>query len=416
MKNPWCRPALPAIVLWLAVSVSSRGQDPNLDRPPGEWSLQKWIMDGFQIGGQVADTSTEQYKIGKELDKTGDKSKALDAYKKVIKHYPISNEAPGAMLRIAQILESTGDLEKAFASFDTYLLKYPEGADFKLALDSMIKIARRFMDGERRRLFGVKLFSSNQRAEEMFEAILKRAPFAAQAPQVMLYKGAMLERQGKDQEAVLAYQEILERFPSDPAAEDAQYQIGYIRLKNIRGGSYNRQDQLRAQESFEDFLSRAPESGKSAQAKENLKKLESGQRQSILEIAKFYEKTGKTKAAAVYYEDLIQFSPNSDEGKAARTRLAALKRLKGEDAVLKHRGPAENAETVESKRKMEAAINTSSRADYVGPKIKQKPAAVEKAPATPSLRVSPRDLLPLDPNALLPTPGEQNKPESPSKP
>jgi hypothetical protein len=129
----------------------------------------------------------------------------------------------------------------------------------------------------------------------------------------------------------------------------------------------------------------------------------------------FYEKTGKTKAAAVYYDDLIRLSPNSEEGKSAKNHLAALRRLKGEDAVSLRRGPAENASTVETKKRMEAAINTSSRPDYVGPVIKPKP-QVEKAPASPSLRVSPRDLQPLDTDVLLPTPGETAPPRPPKKP
>jgi outer membrane protein assembly factor BamD len=415
MKYPLLRPALLAALVLLRAGEYAFAQDPNDDRPPGEWSLQKWILEGFNLRGSVADSSAEQLKIGKDFEKAGDRSKAVDAYRKVVKHYPISTEAPAAMLRIAHLVEESGDYEKAFQSYDTYLAKYPEGADFKAALDSMVRLAKRFMDGERRRLFGVKMFSSNQRAEEMFEAILKRAPFSAQAPQVMLFKAAMMERQGKDQEAIAAYQEILERFPSDPAAEDAQYQIGYIRLKNVREGSYNRQDKVRAQESFEDFLNRSPDGGKSAQARENLRKIEAGQRQSMLEIAKFYEKTAKYKSAAVYYEDLIQFSPNSEEGKAARVRMNALRRLKGEEVTVLHRETSESASTVESRKRMEAAINTSSRADYVGPVIKPKP-KIERAPVAPSLRVSPRDLQPLDTNALISPSKETSQPEPPQKP
>jgi outer membrane protein assembly factor BamD len=415
MNAPLLRTAALAVCLWLAACLQGLAQDPNSDRPPGEWSLQKWIMDGFQLGGSVADTSTEQLKSAREFEKAGEKAKALDAYRKLYKHYPISTEAPAAMLRIAQLLEESEDYEKAFSAYDTYLSKFPEGKDFKLALDSMVQLGKRFMNGERRRLFGLKMFSSNQRAEEMFDAILKRAPFSTQAPQVMLYKAAMLERQGKDQEAIAAYQEILERFPSDPAAEDAQYQIGYIRLKNVRDGSNNRQDKIRAQESFEDFLNRAPDSGKAVQAKENLQKLEKGHRQSILEVAKFYEKTGKFKAAAVYYDDLIRISPNSDEGKSAKSRLSALRRTKGEESLAMPRGPAENADIAASKKRMESAINTSSRADYVGPQIKPKP-AVEKAPASPSLRVSPRDLEPLDPNVLLSPTTQEPQPGSGKKP
>lgn len=361
------------------------------------WSFQGWLFDSLNLTtSSVASNSTEQLKIGMELEKNGDEKKAVEAYRAVLKHFPLAPEAPLAVLRVAQIEDKRGDYEKAFRFYDTYLEKYPEGEDFKTALDSMVKIAKRFMDGERRRLFGIKMFSSNVRSQEMLETILKRAPFSSGAAQIMLYRAAMLERQSKDQEAILAYQEILERFPFDPAAEDAQYQIGYIRLKGVKHGSYDTVDRIRAQESFEDFLNRAPASGKSAQARENLQKLDSEQRKSTLEIAKFYEKTGKTKAAVVYYEDLIRLYPESEEGKTAKTRLSALKALKGEDAASSSKEPAENAAKAEAKRAMAATVSTASRPDYVGPQLKAQP-QIEKAPSAPALRISPADINPDQP-------------------
>ena len=369
------------------------------------WSFQGWLFDNLNLStSSVAANSTEQLKVGMQFEKDGDMKKAVEAYRAVLKHFPLAPEAPLAVLRVAQIEDKNGDYEKAFRFYDTYLEKYPEGDDFKTALDSMVKIAKRFMDGERRRLFGIKMFASNVRSQEMFEAILKRAPFSSGAAQIMLYRAAMLERQSKDQEAILAYQEILERFPSDPAAEDAQYQIGYIRLKGVKHGSYDTVDRIRAQESFEDFLNRSPNGGKSVQARENLQKLDAEQRKSTLEVAKFYEKTGKTKAAVVYYEDLIRTSPESDEGKAAKTKLAALKVRKGEDAASSSKEPAEDAAKAEAKRTMAATISTASRPDYVGPQLRAQP-QIEKASSGPALRISPADINPDQPSfPATPTP------------
>ena len=385
-------------ILCLLVMLCASQARAEITYKEGEgWSFQGWLFDNLNLStSSVASNSTEQLKIGLQFEKNGDEKKAVEAYRAVLKHFPLAPEAPLAVLRVAQIQDKRGDYERAFQFYDTYLEKYPEGDDFKAALDSMVKIAKRFMDGERRRLFGLKLFSSNVRAQEMLESILKRAPFSSGAAQIMLYRAAMLERQSKDQEAILAYQEILERFPSDPVAEDAQYQIGYIRLKGVKHGSYDAVDRIRAQESFEDFLNRAPASGKSTQARENLQKLDADQRKSTLEVAKFYEKTGKTKAAVVYYEDLIRLYPESEEGKTAKTRLSALKVQKGEDAASSSKEPAENAAKAEAKRAMAATVSTASRADYVGPQLKAQP-QIEKAPSAPALRISPADINPDQP-------------------
>ena len=66
----------------------------------------------------------------------------------------------------------------------------------------------------------------------------------------------------------------MEKFPNDPLAVDAQYQIGYIWSKAMRSGTYDPDAAAKAKTGFQDFLYRYPNSEKSAQARENLKQLE----------------------------------------------------------------------------------------------------------------------------------------------
>ena len=40
--------------------------------------------------------------------------------------------------------------------------------------------------------------------------------------------GRAREKQGANDAALVAYQSVVEKFPNDPLAVDAQYQIGYI--------------------------------------------------------------------------------------------------------------------------------------------------------------------------------------------
>jgi outer membrane protein assembly factor BamD len=286
----------------------------------------------------------------------------------------------------------------------------------------MFGIGKRYMNGEKRRLFGVKTFSSNRRAEEMFDTILKRAPYARTAPQVMLFRGMVLERQGKDAEALSAYQQIIERFPSDSVADDAQYQIGYIRLRNVRTGSYDSVDRVRAQESFEDYLNRAPQNGKVSQARENLQLLESNRRKASLEAAKFYEKTGKTKAAAIYYQDILKDHPGTEEAAEAKKRLEALKKDWGADAVETEQASSQDGKKASSRKEMQANVNTASRPDYAGPKL--KPSQKEAKPSGAKLQLRPEDDLsaPPRPDALSPgqlqlqMPSPRLTPPSPQNP
>jgi outer membrane assembly lipoprotein YfiO len=364
-------------------------------------SGEGWTWDGgfFGFSAPVAKSADLLISLAEDSEKKGDLSKARGAYERLVKDFPFSNQAATAKFRIAQVLDKQGKYEPAFDSYDTYISKHPDGNEFNAALDAMFVIAKRFMDGERRRLLGIKAFTSSQRAEEMFDTILKRAPYSQIAAQVMLYRGMMLERQGKDAEAIATYQGIIERFPGDRVADEAQYQMGFVRMRSVRGGSNDKVDRVRAQESFEDYISRAPSNEKSAQARENLQVLEKNHVKSILEVAKFYDKTGKVKSAVIYYRDVIRESANAPEAQFAKKRLEELKQQFGADAVRVGNEPAENADNAASKRRMQSAINTVSRPDYVGPQVKSAPES--RAKSGPSLRLSPSDLNP-QPELALP--------------
>jgi outer membrane protein assembly factor BamD len=356
---------------------------------PGEgWSWEGGIFGSSTPGAKTAEL---QYKAAEDLEQKGDLAGAVEAHRKLIKIYPMADLAASSRFRLAGLLEKRGLYEQSFDAYDTYLAKHQDGTDFNAALDGMIRIAKRFMDGERRQLYGLKLFPSNFKAEQMFDSVLKRAPYSKSSARVMLLRGMMMERQGKDPEAIANYQQIIERFPGDPMADEAQYQIGFVRMRNVQRGSYDRVDRVRAQEAFEDYISRAPSAEKSSQARENLQRLEKNHLQSQLEVAKFYEKTGKIKSAAFYYQELVRESPSAPEAKVAQQRLEALARVHGADAVKLPKGPAENAEAVASKKRMEALINTVSRQDYVGPQLGSQLLRAEKGPG---LRLSPADLEP----------------------
>ena len=80
--------------------------------------------------------------------------------------------------------------------------------------------------------------------------------------------GRAREKQGSPDLAIDAYQAVVEKFPNDPLAVDAQYQIGYIWFSATRAGTYDPDAAERARVAFQDFLYRYPKSEKAPQARE----------------------------------------------------------------------------------------------------------------------------------------------------
>ena len=358
-------------------------------RPDEGWNYQT-------PGGEetpAAKTAREQWDRAVNYENKGDLKDALKAYRVFVKKFTYSSMAAKAQMKVGELCEKTGDLDHAFDAYNTYNKKYPRGEDFDKAVEAQFKIAKRFLDGEKVKMYGIKTFASMTRTQKMFEDLIANAAYSKYAPLSQFYIGQALENQGKWKEAIEAYKTVQTKYPNDPIAADAQYQIGYVYMKQSRNeGVYDPGAGSKARDAFEDFMARYPTSEKVPQAKENIKMLAGRETKGSYEIAKYYDKQKRYKAAVIYYNDVIQQQPGSPESEAAKARIEALKALVGEDAL--HAGPerTETGERAIKSRKLQAQVDTASRPDYLGPPVVVPD---QVAPQKPKVRTSTQDVGPV---------------------
>jgi outer membrane protein assembly factor BamD len=366
-------------------------------------SDEGWTVEGEDTS--VAGSAAEQMKSAEKMESDGNDSGAFKAYKALVKRYGQSFLAPKAQRKVGLLLEKHGDNDRAYDAYSYYLTKYPQGEDFDAVVDSMFKIAKSFLEGEKRRLFGVRVAPSMIRAQAMFEGIVKNAPFSKLAALAQFNVGQALEKQGEYPKAIEAYQATYTKYPNDAIAADALYQVGYVLATEAREGSYDPDTNRKAREAFEDFIARYPNSEKVAQARENMGSLETGTNKNILDVAKFYDKTKKFKAAVIYYNDVIKSQPGTPQAEYAKNRIEALKQIYGEDALRSGPEKTETGERITERRKLQAKVDTASRPDFVGPPVVEPKEDVQTGPAKPKLRTSSDGIAPV-PAVEPPLPGQ----------
>lgn len=399
-------------VLTLALPLAIFAMTAAVDAAVVFTSREGWTAEG-DPGTEAG--AVELMGKAEQQEGAGELSAALSTYKALVKRHPVSVLAGKAQLKIGRILEGAGEYNDAYDAYATYLTKYPKGEDFENVVESMFKIAKLFLEGEKKKVLGIKIASSMERAQQMFEGIVRRAPFSKLAPLAQFNVGQALEKQGKLTEAIGAYSTVVSKYPGDDIADDAQYQIGYVRLIEYRQGSYDQAGAQKAREAFEDFINRYPESEKVAQARENMKTLEGGSTKSTLDVAKFYDKTKQYKAAVIYYNDVIKATPDSPEGTFAKTRIEELRQKLGDDALRAGPERAETGQKAAVRRKLQAKVETVSRPDYVGPPVSM-PAPDEVAPGRPKLRSSPIGSVPaVEPDLPKSEPGNPDRLNEPAK-
>ena len=272
-----------------------------------------------------ASSSRDQLELAHKLEAQGQRDAALKAYRALLRRWPLSFFAPEAQFRVGKILEDEGDFYNSFQAFQKMVTKYPSSDYFEQALDEQYRIANLYLAGEPQRIWKIPVGPSMERTIEMYQRVIKNAPYGTYAPQCQFNIGLARENQRKYTDAVDAYQTVLDNYPSSSVAANAQYQIGYAWMKSCQLGDYDMGAAKKAVDAFQDYLVRYPESDKAVQAQENIRKLGVKQTQGAYDVAKFYETQHDTRAAFIYYNEVVKEDPDSAQAQLAKKRIQELR-------------------------------------------------------------------------------------------
>ena len=278
---------------------------------------------------EINGSAQQLFEMG-AADETSHPTRAIQAYNSLVRRYPKDALAGAAAYRAAVLIERHGDPLKAANAYLLVVQKYPKSPNFDEAIEGQFRIGEMFLNGKKIKILGIPIKASLDSAIQIFGAIVQSAPYGKYTARAQFNIGRANEKQGNADLAVAAYTAVVEKFPNDPIAVDAQYQIGYLWFKTTGNGTYDAKARANAKTGFSDFLFRYPKSEKAAQARDNLRMLEEKQTSDAFQIAKFYDKQKNYRAAVIYYNDVIRQQPGSTQSDEAKQRVSELRAKVGD--------------------------------------------------------------------------------------
>ena len=290
----------------------------------------KYVAPGDE---EMSGDAEELFHKGQVAEKDGNLSRAVRAYKTLVRRYPKDALAPGSLFRAAELQEQLHKFIPAAESFRIVVEKYPSYGRFDEAIEAQFRIGEIYLAGKKLKVLGIPIGNALDKAVDIFAAIVRTAPYGKYTARAQFDIGLAREKQGFNDAALQAYQAILDKFPNEPVAADAQYQIGYIWFTAARSGTKDVAATKNAKTAFQDFLFRFPNSEKIAQARANLDLLGRKETTSSFQVAKFYDKQKNYRAAVIYYNEVIRQQPGSSESERAKKRIDQLRAKVGEDAL-----------------------------------------------------------------------------------
>ncbi|MFM7181253.1 MAG: outer membrane protein assembly factor BamD [Verrucomicrobiales bacterium] len=307
----------------------------------------------------------------------GDSSQAAKLYAEIVEDFPISTLAPDAAIRAGELYQSVGKAEKSFENYQAFITRFKGDKRYKQVLDRQFALAMACKEGQfTGRMLGLPVGVSRNETIELLETVASNVPRSSMAGQALLVVAELHKQAGNLPKAVASYEKVVDEMPGTKEAADAQFQIAQTYQAKAEQKSKDRTTVTTARRSYEDYLLQNPGGEKAGEARRQIGALSGKEAKETFEIAKFYERTGKPQAAAIYYREVLGYDDPALAAEA-RQRLDAL----GASGVTAPVIPDDPLGFPEDAR-------TKDRDDYAGPPVP------DLRPRLPSLRYLDIDTLP----------------------
>lgn len=286
-----------------------------------------WSPNTGWVGpsGAVKDTPHEQLAYAQSLFDQHDYKQARIEFNKLLKRYKDSPEAPMAQYAIGRCEEAEGDAYAAFLAYRKTIQVYPSTAQFEEILGRMYDLGNQFLGGKKRRVMGKwAVLPARDKAVEIFQAIVEDGPFTQYGELAQYKLGIAYLALGEYEQAVSAFEQLIDRYPSSPLLDDARFQLAQASLRGTFKPGYDQHPTDQALGELETFVQEYPGSELSPEALERLKVLQEQRAEHEFGVAQFYERQRQMPSARLYYQGIVeQYGQTSWAPKAAE-RLQTL--------------------------------------------------------------------------------------------
>jgi len=324
--NRWSiRLGLAAVIL---MALPYRSPAPLIYTPGEGWTYESV---GEPSGNWRRTKALAQLVVAQDAFDRKDYSLALNAARRTVTLWPLSDYAPQAQYLIGRCYEANKHDEKAFDEYQKIFTQYPRYPNYEDVLGREYEISGRFLAGQWFRLWNlIPLYPSMEKTAALYAKVVKNGPYSSVGPQAQMKIGAAREKQKNYAEAVKAYERAADRYNDRPQiAADALYRAGIAYQKQAQTAEYDQGMAGKAMATFEEFKTLYPDDPRVPGVEKIETALRIEQKRGNFVIAQYYESQKKWEGAKVYYNAVLANNdpdPNSSYSVQARERIAAINR------------------------------------------------------------------------------------------
>lgn len=273
----------------------------------------------------VKDTPKEQFDWAMSLYNAKDYQRSLFEFDKLAKQYEFSDYASKAQYYVGLCYENLQKYYSAYENYQKAIDNFPHLSNTDEVLAREYAIGILYLEKPSPKVMGADIMAPLDRAVEIFKKVVENAPYGKYAEDAQFKLGEALKKSERYEEAIQAYHKISEDYPNSKYATQAMYEESYCAYRASLKPAYDATATDNAIKTFEKFTDKNKDAALAQKADGTMKRLKDNVAQKSFDVAKFYESQGKTEAAIIYYQDVIDTYPGSSFVNEAKARIDALK-------------------------------------------------------------------------------------------
>jgi len=273
----------------------------------------------------------------RQLHQAGKRGPLLRAAKKHLKKYPVDPTSEEVLWMAGEAEFAGGRLYDAYEFFERQTDTFPAGTLFEKAMIRQAEIGKRFLAGEKRRVWGFLWFDASDEGAMILRKIVEQAPGTVLAEDVAMHLAEWRFSKGQWVEAISAYDAFLKSFPNGRRAPQAILRSAEASMNAYRGPDYDETPLLEARARYQMLTEQFPAVAETHDVGDALDRIDEARAERLMVQGDFYDRTHRTDAAVYYYRRVIEEFPRTYHATLAREALGPLGADLVEDAPPRRR-------------------------------------------------------------------------------
>ena len=210
---------------------------------------------------------------------------------------------------------------KAVRAYDDFLNRFPHSTFYDAAIERQLSIAIAYLNGEKRTALWVLKLSGFDDGVKVAHGIADRLGDTDTALRALIEVANAYANKKEYVEAYETWTEISSRWATGEVGERALIERAYMQHSAYNGANYDSTGLTSALSFYEKYKSIHPELAFTKNVDQKVHYADEQLAHKEFNIAEYYSRTDKPKAAKMYYNYVVEKWPDSAAAKAATARL-----------------------------------------------------------------------------------------------